>query len=320
MADGIRFAAHLFISDVWSFLVPPQSDLQSPRPVSQPKSPQKGKGELIALPATPSLSLDDASTILEIEVQASQLLDYIDKLTSFADRACTAAFHQTETARRIEENRFAEVGDLRRMVEHQNEKLQQQEISLLRLEQQSRTQITELEMRLYRKEAQQVEEKHRNLLDGENTLMNRNREAEAPTRERNDGRNDNLDEEVAALKIKLAERDKTIQAKDALIKQIETDSRAKVQEIEQLLCDTAKNLRAHEEAMKAKDAIIQATAVKEAEMGNLIKRLSAECAKLSNQLQEKTQTFSQNQANRMQPRATTNIWRRVIGRPQDDPQ
>jgi hypothetical protein len=308
--------------------VPPQNDLQSPRTVSQPKSPQKGKGELIALPAAPSLSLDEASTIVEIEVQASQLLDYIDKLTSFADRACTAAFHQTETARRIEENRFAEIADLRRMVEHQNTKLQQQEIALVRLEQQSRGQITELGMRLHHKEAQQAEEKQPNLLRGENAhLMNRIQQADALTRERNDGRNDNLDEALVALNIKLAERDKTIQArdktiqaKDAMIKQIETDSRAKIQEIEQCLRDAEKNLRAHEEELKAKNVIIQATALKEAEMGNLIKRLSAECTKLSNQLQEKTQTFSPNQANRIEPRAKSKIWRRVVGRLQEDPQ
>jgi hypothetical protein len=55
-------------------------------------------------------------------------------------------------------------------------------------------------------------------------------------------------------------------------------------------------------------------------MGNLIKRLSAECTKLSNELQEKPQTFSPNQANRLEPRAKTKIWHRVIGRLQEDPQ
>jgi hypothetical protein len=321
MADGIHFADGLLAVTPWEFLVPPQNDLQSPRTVSQPKSPPKGKGELIALPATPSLSLDDAGTILEIEVQASQLLDYIDKLTSFADRACTAAFRQTETTRRIEENRFSEIADLRRLLEQQNTKLQQQEIALVRLEQQSKGQITELEMRLLQKEAQQAEEKQHHLLRSENAhLMNRIREAEPLTRERNDGRSDNLDEALGALNIKLAERDKTIQAKDARIKQIETDSRAKIQEIEQCLRDAEKNLRAHEEALKAKNTIIQATALKEAEMGNLIKRLSTECSKLSNQLQEKPQTFSPNQMSRIESRAKTKIWRRVIGRLQEDPQ
>src|SRR5512140_267291 len=45
----------------------------------------------------PNLSFDDANGLVEIEAQANQLLDYISKLSSLADRACVTAIRQTET-------------------------------------------------------------------------------------------------------------------------------------------------------------------------------------------------------------------------------
>jgi septal ring factor EnvC (AmiA/AmiB activator) len=302
-------------------LVPLQKDLQSPRSLSESKLPHKSKGELVALPATPSFSLDEASTIVEIEVRADQLLNYIDKLTSFADRACSAAIRQTE---RIEENRFTEIADLRRTLEHQNAKLQEQQLAMVRLEQQSKAQITALEVRLRQNEMQRAEEKRQELLRGENAgLVSRLKEAEAlvlQAQERNHDWSEPLGQELEDLKLQLAERDETIQAKNATIKQVESDSRAKILDIEQRLRDAEKALEDHEAILKEKDAVIRATALKEAEMGNLIKRLSAECAKLSNELQERNRTLSQNHRTRAEPRADANIWRRVIGRLQEDPQ
>jgi chromosome segregation ATPase len=323
MTDGIRFAAVL-CTNFREFLVPLQNDLQSPRSLSQSKLPQKSKGELVALPAAPSFSLDEASTIVEIEVRADQLLNYIDKLTSFADRACSAAIRQTETAHRIEENRFTEIADLRRTLEHQNAKLQEQQLAMVRLEQQSKVQITALEVRLRQNEMQRAEEKRQDLLRGENAgLVSRLKEAEAlvlQAQERNHDWSEPLGQELEDLKLQLAERDETIQAKSATIKHIESDSRAKILDIEQRLRDAEKALEDHEAILKEKDAVIRATALKEAEMGNLIKRLSAECAKLSNELQERTRTPSQNHGTHAEPRADVNIWRRVIGRLQEDPQ
>jgi septal ring factor EnvC (AmiA/AmiB activator) len=305
-------------------LVPPQNDLQESRSLSQTKLPHKSKGELVALPAPPSFSLDDANSIVEIEIQADQLLNYIDKLTSFADRACSAAIRQTETAHLIEENRFTEIGDLRRTLEHQNEKLHEQQVAMVRLEQQSKAQITALEVRLRQNEMQRAEEKRQELLRGENAgLVSRLKEAEAlvlQAQERNHDWSEPLGQELEDLKLQLAERDETIQAKNATIKQVESDSRAKILDIEQRLRDAEKALEDHEAILKEKDAVIRATALKEAEMGNLIKRLSAECAKLSNELQERNRTLSQNHRTRTEPRADANIWRRVIGRLQEDPQ
>src|SRR5512142_1175110 len=48
-----------------------------------------------ALSDVPNLSFDDATGLVEIENQANQLLDYISKLSSLADRACVTAIQQT---------------------------------------------------------------------------------------------------------------------------------------------------------------------------------------------------------------------------------
>jgi len=71
----------------------------------------------MALPATPSFSLAEANSIVEIEVQADQLLGYIDKLTTLADRACTTAIRQSQTAHLIDVSRHGEINDLRKKLE-----------------------------------------------------------------------------------------------------------------------------------------------------------------------------------------------------------
>ncbi len=56
----------------------------------------------------------DANSILNIELQANQLFHYIDKLSSFADRACKNAINQTERVQRFEESYQIELINLRR--------------------------------------------------------------------------------------------------------------------------------------------------------------------------------------------------------------
>lgn len=73
--------------------------------LSKPTKGGAGHGitrELAELPATPSFAFADTNFIVDIEVHADQLLAYIDKLTSLADRACNTALRQTETAQLLE--------------------------------------------------------------------------------------------------------------------------------------------------------------------------------------------------------------------------
>jgi chromosome segregation ATPase len=298
---------------------------QSPRSLIQPKTLDQSKGQLIALPATPSFSLAEASSILDIEVQADQLLNYINKLTSLADRACSTAISQNETTQLVEENRRSEMNDLRKKLDQQNEKLHEQQVAIVRLEQDSKSQIATLETQLRRREPHRYGEQELELLRRENSdLVKRLSEAELhATKQSQQGVHEprtSLTEEVAELRLKLAGRDETIQARNSAIKSLEADFRAKISDLEQRLRDTQAELAKREEKLKDKDTLIQATAIKEAEMGNLIKRLSAECAALSAQLQEKPPALPSSDAKKTQITADNTIWRRVIGRLQEDPQ
>ena len=295
------------------------------QPMTQRKETAEKKGELIALPAIPSFALGDANTILDIEIQADQLLNYINKLTSLADHACDTAIRQTETTQLIEENRHTEINDLRKKVDQQNEKLHEQQIALIRLEQQSKAQIAALERQLKHRETYRLEADELNVLRRENSdlgqhLNHAEEQAAKPSAKTVRESPASPSEETVELKRQLASKDEIIQAKNNGTKSLEIEFRAKVLELEQRLRDAQAELQKQEEKLKQKDTLIQATAVKEAEMGNLIKRLSAECDALSGELQSKRQAVAPSQSKASEPSAENKIWRRVMGRLQPDPQ
>ena len=299
-------------------------DHGSTRPVPPSNKNQENKGDLIAFPATPSFSLAEANSIVDIEIQADQLLAYINKLTSLADRACSTAISQNETTHLIEENRRSEMINLRSHLDQQSAQLREQQLALLRLEHESKTKIASLENQLQQTKFHRNEENKLALLRNENAkLASRLREAESraeQTQSHTQGDRAPLSQEVAELRLQLAKRDETIQSKNNAIKNIEVDFRAKILALEQSLRDTQAELKNHEAKLKEKDALVQATAAKEAEMGNLIKRLSTECSTLSNELHQKNRKLAHTESKQGQPIADARIWRRVIGRLQEDPQ
>jgi chromosome segregation ATPase len=91
-------------------------------------------------------------------------------------------------------------------------------------------------------------------------------------------------------------------------------------ELETRLTAVESELQAQEAKLKEKDAIIKSAAAKESEVGNLIKRLSAECEALSSELQEKNRKLSEIEATKLKPISDAKIWRRMIGRLQEEPQ
>ena len=276
----------------------------------------------MALPATPSFSLAEANTIVDIEVQANQLLDYINKLTSLADRACNTAILQTETVQLIEENRNAEITNLRNQLEQQSAQFREQQLAMVRLEEGSKAQITALEIQLRQAEIQRNEEKELRILRRKNVgLISRLDEAEEIAKQAETRIHEQLtplNREVAELRLQLANRDKTIQTKNNILKTIELDFRAKIVELEQRLRDSETTLHELQTTIKEKDALIQATAGKEAEIGKLIKRLSTECDKLNTELQEKSRIPAQLEPKKAPSVTDSKIWRQVIGRFQEE--
>jgi DNA repair exonuclease SbcCD ATPase subunit len=296
-------------------------------PVCTEPRKQGNLRELVDLPATPSFSFADANFIVDIEVHADQLLAYIDKLTSLADRACNTAMRQTETAQWVEKNRQIEITNLREQLDFQKTQCQEQQLALVRVEQESKAQIAVLESQLrlseIRQEQAEKDKELKTLRVEKATLTSRLAEVESNSKqapavgghEFARGR-----EEVADSKHQLAKRDEIIHRKNQAIKQMELDFRAKVSELEQRLSEIQLDLQSHEVKLKEKDAVIQMTAAKELEMGNLIQRLSAECAALSKELQEKNRRLIQIEPKKAQPLNDGKIWRRVIGRLQEEPQ
>ena len=272
----------------------------------------------------PNLSFDDATGLVEIETQANQLLDYISKLSSLADRACVTAIQQTETAQRSEESRQTEVATLRNQLEQSTAALKERNLAFTMLENSTRDQMATLEQRL-RSTERQIEERETEIgsLNRQiNELANRPVTPGYTEQQLQDEvakKTAALDQEITTLKSQLSQRDEMMQSKANLFKKAETDIRANMLELETRLKDAENKLQLQEAQLKDKEVVIQATAAKEVEIGKLIKRLSQECENLSNELQEKTRLMGQLEIRKPQTQPDKNVWRRMIGRLQDDP-
>lgn len=276
-----------------------------------------------ALSDVPNLSFDDATGLVEIENQANQLLDYISKLSSLADRACVTAIQQTETAQRSEESRLTEVATLRNQLEQSTVALQERNLAFSMLENSSRDQVATLEQRL-RSTERQLEERETEIGSLNRQIQElANRPitpgyTEQQLEEEVAKKTDALSLEITALTSQLCQRDELAQSKTNMFKKAEADYRANIIELETRLKDAENKLQQQEAQLKDKEVVIQATAAKEAEIGKLIKRLSQECENLSNELQEKTRLMNQLDLKKPQSQADKNVWRRMIGRLQDD--
>ncbi|MDP9131362.1 MAG: hypothetical protein M3N35_13350 [Candidatus Binatota bacterium] len=279
---------------------------------SQPEvEPDKSHSDM------PNLSFDDASGLAEIETQANQLLDYIGKLSNLADRACVTAIRQTETAQRSEETRQTEVATLRNQLEQSTSALQERNLAFTMLDNSSREQMASMEQRL-RTAERQLEERETEIASLNrqiNELANRPNMPGYTTEQLEH----EVAEKTAALKSQLSQRDDLLKSKTSMFRKAEADFRANIIELEQRLKDAEGTVQRQETQLKDKEVVLQATAGKEVEIGKLIKRLSLECENLSNELQEKTRLMSQLDGKKPQTQPDKNVWRRMIGRLQDDP-
>ncbi|MGZ8520514.1 MAG: hypothetical protein ACXWX7_10240 [Candidatus Binatia bacterium] len=279
---------------------------------SQPEiEPEKSQSDM------PNLSFDEASGLAEIETQANQLLDYIGKLSNLADRACVTAIRQTETAQRSEETRQTEVATLRNQLEQSTSALQERNLAFTMLDNSSREQMASMEQRL-RAAERQLEERETEIASLNrqiNELVNRPNTPGYTTEQLEQ----QVAEKTAEIKNQLSQRDELVKSKTSMFKKAEADFRANIMELEQRLKDAEGTVQRQETQLKDKEIVLQATAAKEVEIGKLIKRLSLECENLSNELQEKTRLMGQLDGKKPQTQPDKNVWRRMIGRLQDEP-
>jgi len=269
-----------------------------------------------------AFSFGGATTIPEIELQANQLLDYIAKLSSSTGRAWSTVTRQSQSTQTIDGNCQTEVASLRTQLQESFTFLEKQRRELDSLEKTSKAQLSELENQLRERDAQlnerETELKH---LRAEITCLLNRLEAEESNKQSESGLQEQIDplnQEIAALKSQLTRRDEVIQAKNSALRKVELEYRATVSEREQRLRDMEAKIQNLEAQLKEKDAVIQATASKEAEIGKLIKHLSTECQNLNIELQEKTRLLNEADRNKPQPAAEGKSWHRVIGRLQEE--
>jgi len=279
---------------------------------SQPEvEPEKSPSDM------PNLSFDEASGLAEIETQANQLLDYIGKLSNLADRACVTAIRQTETAQRSEETRQTEVATLRNQLEQSTSALQERNLAFTMLDNSSREKMASMEQRL-RAAERQLEDR-----ETEIALLNRQINEQANRPNTPGYTTEQLEQEVAektaGLRSQLSQRDELVKSKTSMFRKAEAEFRANILELEQRLKDAEGTVQRQEAQIKDKEVVLQATAAKEVEIGKLIKRLSLECENLSIELQEKTRLMGQLDGKKPQIQPDKNVWRRMIGRLQDDP-
>ncbi len=247
-------------------------------------------------------------------------------MTSLADRACNTAIRQTETAQFLEKNRFTEIARLQRQLEQQKEHYQEQQLALLRVEHESKSRIASLESQLHQIAIHQRyadKDNELEILRARETTVGRQLPEERAiakhVRKPDHSDPNPHDQDVAELRLQLAKRDETIEIKNRAIKEIEVEYRAKFLELEKRLAAAESQLELQETKLREKEAQIMATGVKEAEVGNLIKRLSAECAALNSELQEKNQRLIQIETKKEKTINDATIWRRMIGRLQEEP-
>jgi chromosome segregation ATPase len=299
-----------------------QNHRQPPESAQTAASAETPK-EAVSLPALPSFDLADNENNVDIEIQADQLLNYINKLTALADRACSTAIHQSESAQRMDANRQSEITFLRQQLAHANTQFREQQQAMARLEQSSREQIAALETELRQKEVYSIQrEKEFIRLRSDHDSLATRQFHTADSAQIDDLRVQHqiepLKHEIDELKLQLANRDEAIQTKNQEFKAMELNYRGKIVELEQRLRDSQAELQMQEAKLKEKEALIQASATKETEIGNLIKRLSSECETLNGELQQKSQVLARIKSKKDQPANDGKIWRRVIGRLQEE--
>jgi DNA repair exonuclease SbcCD ATPase subunit len=269
-----------------------------------------------------TFSLGETANFAEIEKQANQLLDYISKLSSVSDRSGHTTIHPSQPAQRRADARETESAGLRRL-EKTSPSLDQERPAAEPRNQGYKAQIDELQNQLNDKDSQ-LNEKNTELkhLRAEITcLLGRLNDAEESAKQIEAGVQQHLEplnQEIAALKSRLTQQEETIQVKNNALKKLEMSHRASVTALEQQARELDTQIQSQEAQLKEKLDIIQATAKKEAEMGNLIKRLSSECQKLSLELQEKTRRLNELEGKKPQAAVEAGAWRRAIGRLQEE--
>jgi chromosome segregation ATPase len=254
---------------------------------------------------------------------ANSLLDLLKELRSFADQACNAALREAECADRIEEAMETEINGLREQIREKDGSIDARDQALAKLEEASKAKLSELESRIHEHEIQlsNREIQTQQLVLERDYLINRLKEAELVAEEsdaRAQQHAERVEAEFADLRLQLAKREESLAVRELALSRYEGDLRSSLQNLQLRLQDTEAKLAGREREIKQKEALIEAAASRETEIGRLIERLSSECEKLSTELCEKRLIFARLEDKRRHSTNGGRMWKKVLGLVQEE--
>jgi chromosome segregation ATPase len=260
---------------------------------------------------------------LDVENHASRIMDLLNELRSFADLACDAALSEADCAHRIEEAMEIEINGLREQIREKDESIEARDQALAKLEETSKARLSELQSRIQDDEIQlsvrdiQAQE----LVSERDYLIDRLKEADRAAEEmeaRARHQTERMEAEFTDLGLQLTKREESLAARELALTRYEGDLRISIQNLQLRLQETETKLAAREQEIQQKEALIEAAASRETEIGRLIERLSSECERLNTELCEKRLIFASLEDKRRHSTNGGRMWKKVLGLVQEE--
>ncbi|MGH7828367.1 MAG: hypothetical protein ACREQ7_24700 [Candidatus Binatia bacterium] len=178
-----------------------------------------------------------------------------------------------------------EIAALQGELKKKGESLQARELALAELEERTRARFAELESRAQEKEVQlnRLTSERESLIDRLNGAELAAKQAKSQAHQFTE----RLEAELTSLRLQMAKREESLAVRELALSRIEGDLKTNIQNLQLRSQETEAKLASQERAIREKERVIQGAAAREAEIGKLIERLSAECDKLSAEVCEK---------------------------------
>jgi chromosome segregation ATPase len=246
----------------------------------------------------------------QIESYTSRVFNLLSDFKCLSERACIAALRKAESADRLEESMVSAIITLRNQLDQRDEDLQAKDEALKRLDTRWRTKFEQLEAGMRKKAVQRptgesAEEASTRLNDAELALQDSDSQRERLA--------EDLEAEIAALKLQLLNQTACLQEKELSLRRAEGELRASLQHHLIRIQETEAKLAAAETELEQKKIIIETAALRESEICKLMDRLSSECEQLTEELHDKIALIARLEERNDDNPARGRAWKRVIG-------
>jgi chromosome segregation ATPase len=246
----------------------------------------------------------------QIESYTSRVFNLLSDFKCLSDRACIAALRKAESADRLEESMVSAIITLRNQLDERDEDLQAKDEALKRLDTRWRTKLEQLEVNTRKKAVprptgESAQEASTRPLNAELALQNTDFQQERLA--------EDLEAEIAALKLQLVSRTACLEEKELSLKKAEAELRASLQNYLIRVQETEAKLAAAETELEQKKILIETAALRESEICKLMDRLSSECEQLTEELHDKIALIARLEEKNHDHPAGDKAWKRVIG-------